>query len=164
MTEACPGCGALLAPQAGPTHPYIGASPACWARFGEISAREYENHEDLGVHQLTVDAYAVQHPGEPERRSIQSVAVHLMTLGMVIEDGADPRHGPTLHKRIVKRPAFAWLDPPAMEGRLTILHVLEAEDPSAHERAVREWAADVWDAWGPHHYTVRRWLRTSWGS
>lgn len=50
-----------------------------------------------------------------------------------------------------------------MDGRLTILHVLEAGDASAHDRAVREWAADVWDAWTPHHDTVRSWVRTSLG-
>lgn len=161
MTEACPGCSAALPPEDGPTHPYIGASAACWARFGEVSAREYENLAAFGVHQLTVDVYAVQHPGVPERRSIQSVALHLMTLSMVIEDGMDPGHGVSMHKRMVERGGFAWLDPPAMEGRMTVLDVLATAGPVDHERAVRVWAGDVWEAWSAHHETVRGWVRQS---
>jgi hypothetical protein len=46
------------------------------------------------VHPLTVDTYAVQHPGVPERRTSQSLALHLITLCLVIERGADPRDGP----------------------------------------------------------------------
>ena len=47
----------------GPTHPYYGCSPACWARYGEVLAREFQDPAYFGLHQLTVDAYAVQHPG-----------------------------------------------------------------------------------------------------
>ena len=39
--EACPGCGALLPVENGPTHPYMRSSPACWARYGEVLAREF---------------------------------------------------------------------------------------------------------------------------
>jgi hypothetical protein len=34
--EQRPGCGALLARIDGPTHRYIGASPACWAIFTRL--------------------------------------------------------------------------------------------------------------------------------
>lgn len=94
---ACPGCGALLPAEAGPTHAYMRSSPACWARFGEILAREFSDPAYFALHQLTVDAYAVQHPGGADRRAIQSVGLHLMTLCMVLEEGADPRNGPRLH-------------------------------------------------------------------
>ncbi|MBA3839846.1 MAG: hypothetical protein H0X55_06055 [Thermoleophilaceae bacterium] len=157
----CPGCGALLPAEDGPTHPYIRASPACWARYGEVLAREFGDPDYFALHQLTVDAYAVQHPGVAERRAIQSVGLHLMTLCMVIEDGADPREGPKLHRRMVRRPAFEWLDPPPMDGRLTVAAILPAQSPSEHERLVRAWARDVWEAWTPHHETVRRWVRHS---
>lgn len=84
-----------------------------------------------------------------------------MTLCLVLEDGADPREGPKLHRRMVSRPAFAWLAPPPMTERLTVVDVLPARDIADHERRVRAWALDVWDAWAPHHGTVRRWLRES---
>jgi hypothetical protein len=155
----CPGCGVVMPRRPGlPRHPYIGASPECWAKFGELLAREYEDPARLRVYQLTVDAYAGQHPGEPERRTIQSVALHLMTLAMVIEDGLDPRQGPRLHKRMVRVGGFEWLEPPATRGRLTVLDVLEAKTAREHERLVRAWAADVWEAWSAHHRSVRGWI------
>ena len=83
-----------------------------------------------------------------------------MTLALVIEDGADPRLGPDLHRRMVSRPSFEWLRPPDMSGVTTVLDVLEASDPAAHERAVLAWGADVWGAWAAHHETVRAWLKT----
>jgi hypothetical protein len=100
-------------------------------------------------------------PGTPERRTIQSVALHLMTLGMVVEDGLDPRHGPRLHKRMVRTEGFEWLEPPSMGGRLTVLDVLRAETPREHQRLVRAWAADVREAWAEHHRSVRIWIERS---
>jgi hypothetical protein len=41
--------------------------------YGEMLAREYGDPAYFRVHQLTVDTYAVQHPGPRERRAIQSV-------------------------------------------------------------------------------------------
>jgi len=142
----------------GPTHAYLRSSPACWARFGEVLAREFGDPAYFAPHQITVDAYAVSHPGVPERRAIQSVGLHLMTLCMVLERGADPRDGPKLHKRMVDRSAFTWLDPPTMDGRMTVAELLPADSPAQHERLVRAWAADVWDAWTPHHDTVQTWV------
>ncbi len=130
--------------------------------FGELSAREYQDWGDAGIHQLSVDAYAVQHPGKAERRAIQSVAVHLMTLALILEDETDPRVGPRLHKRMV-RSEFHWLDPPGMQGRLNVTDVLRAESPEDQQRLVRAWAEDVWSAWRPHHATVRRWIKQSLG-
>ena len=153
----CQGCGVVLPAHAGPTHPYIGASPACWALFGELLAREYGDPEYFRLHQVTVDTYAVQHPGVPERRSIQSVAVHLITLCLVLEGGADPRDGPALHKRLAGL-AFHWLEPPIPNGRITVADVLQAQTPAEHERMVEAWARDVWSAWEPHQATVRRWV------
>ena len=83
--SACPGCGLDLPEHDGPTHAYIGASPACWALYGELLAREYGELRYPPSHRLTVDVYAIQHPGGGERRAIQSVAVHLMALCLVLE-------------------------------------------------------------------------------
>src|SRR5687768_12382269 len=83
----CAGCGALVPDSDGPTHAYIGASPGCWAVFGEVTAREYGDYRYASTHRFTVDVYAAQHPGPPERRSIQSVAVHLISLHLALEKG-----------------------------------------------------------------------------
>jgi hypothetical protein len=142
----------------GPTHPYVRSSPACWAIYGKILAREYENPNYWALHQVTVDAYAVQHPGVPERRSIQSVALHLITLCLVIEDGASPQAGPRLHKRLAGRPSFHWLEPPRPNGSLTVADVAQAATAAEHLRLVNAWARGIWDAWQPHHATVRNWI------
>ncbi len=162
-TSRCPGCGLVLPEHDGPTHPYIGTSPACWALYGQLIAREFNAPAYFVIHQMTTDTYAVQHPGVPERRSIQSVAIHLMTLCLVLEQGADPRDGPKLHKRMVERPAFHWLEPPQPNGNMTIANVLPAEDLVAHQRLVTAWARGVWKAWTPHHATVRAWIEHSLG-
>jgi Family of unknown function (DUF5946) len=82
-----------------------------------------------------VDAYACQHPGEPGRRSAQSVGIHLMTLCLVLEDGADPRNGPKLHRRMVKRPGLRWLAPPARRGQRTVRGLLSASTAGAYRDA-----------------------------
>ena len=66
----CPGCGARVRDFDGATHAYIGAVAGCWELFGEVLAREYEQPAYFAVHHLTVDAYAVQHPGTPSPRTI----------------------------------------------------------------------------------------------
>jgi hypothetical protein len=161
--RACPGCGLVLPDRDGPVHPYLGCSPPCWALYGEVLARDYGNPAYFRVHQLTVDAYAVQHPGVPERRTIQSLALHLITLCLVIERGADPDDGPALHRRLAKGPGFRWLEPPRPLGRVTVADVHRAASAAEHERRVRTWAADVWAAWEPHHATIRDWIERSLG-
>jgi hypothetical protein len=156
-TERCPGCGLDLPSSSGPTHPYIGASAACWALYGELLAREYEELNLPEGHRLTVDAYAVQHPGRPERRSIQSVTIHLIALHLVLERDEPPATVTARMGELMARlPALTWLDPPTPNGTLTVEHVLAAS-PEEHHRRAREWAADVWTAWRPYHKLVRGW-------
>jgi Family of unknown function (DUF5946) len=123
--------------------------------YGRVLERAYSDRRCRDVRQLVVDAYACQHPGEPGRRSAQSVGIHLMTLCMFIEDGADPREGPRLHRRMTERPEFTWLDPPADRGALTVVDLADAD---AYAEAAWAWGRDVWAAWSPHHRTVRDWL------
>jgi hypothetical protein len=160
--ESCPGCGLDLERIEGPSHPYIGASASCWALYGEVLAREYGDPEWGRVHQMTVDTFAVQHPGNPERRSIRSVGLHLITLCLMLEDRADPQTGPKLHQRLAGR-SFRWLQPPFPNGQLTVADVLEARSAAEHVRLVEAWARDVWAAWRPHHATVREWIRLELG-
>lgn len=156
----CVGCGALVPDAGGPTHAYIGASPGCWAIFGEVTARAYGDYRYASAHRFIVDAYAAQHPGVPERRSIQSVAVHLISLHLALEKGMSPDQTMKAMRRAADRSAaFVWLDPPASLGKGTVLDVLEAKDPAEHKERVEQWAKSVWEAWSPHHETVRRWAR-----
>jgi hypothetical protein len=57
-------------------HAYYNASPECWTVYSETLGAEYSRPVIFGqVHQLTVDAYAVQHAGgeHPDK----SVGIHL---------------------------------------------------------------------------------------
>lgn len=155
--ERCAGCGIALAPFDGPTHRYIESSPACWALYGELLAREFSDPLYFTAHRLSVDTYAVQHPGRESRQSTQSVAVHLMSLYAVLEGGLSPSAVTPLLDGFVKAGGYAWLTPPAFRGRLTVAHVLGARDAVEHGRRVTEWARDAWAAWQPHHGTIARW-------
>jgi len=156
--EACPGCGALFPSSDGPTHAYIGASAGFWAVFGEVVAREYSDFRYGSGHQMTVDTYAVQHPGEPARRARQSVALHLISLYLQLERGYDSeraRHA--LKKAADSDKDFTWLDPPARIGELTNLDVHGAQTPEEHHNFVERWALSVWKSWSFHWDTIRAW-------
>lgn len=84
-----------------------------------------------------------------------------MTLCLFLEDGADPREGSELHKRMVRRGELGWLEPPPMRERMKVVDVLPARGPAQHKQLVHAWALDVWEAWSAHHDTVRAWLRHS---
>ena len=85
----CPGCGSRLPAIEGPVHAYMTSSPACWAAFNAVMAREYSDPGLMAVHRLSVDAWAVQHPGDGSRRAIQSVGLHLARLMVQIEQGLE---------------------------------------------------------------------------
>ena len=141
----CIGCGAQVPDSHGPTHPYIGASPGCWAVFGQVLAKEYGEYSFPAVHRLTVDTYAVQHPGTPSRQSIQSVAVHLIGLYLALERGWEPHVIAEALGRAVQRgrDVFVWLEPPASQGSVTVLDAVRARDLSEHQALVRRWARSV---------------------
>jgi hypothetical protein len=158
----CPGCGVVLAEYDGPTHPYIGASPACWALYGELLAYEYAELGYPECHRLTVDAYGVQHAGRRERRSIQSVGTHLSGLYLVLERGMDGPQATAFKNRVAAaNPRFQWLNPPRPNGTLTVLSVLEMRREMRHCDAIEGWARSVWEAWALHHAIVRDWVEVA---
>ena len=156
-SETCAGCGVALETYDGPMHPYLGASAGCWALFGEVLAREFNNPVNMRVHGTTVDTYAVQHPGVPEPRSIQSVNLHLVRLGLVLEHGVPQDAATRLMTQVKRGPELIWLEPPTPNGSVTAKDVLQQGD--RHRDAVMEWARDVWDAWALHHDHVHRLMR-----
>lgn len=146
----CVGCGLVTPPWDGPTHPYMLSSPGCWSLYSELLA--------TGAGQAAVDAYAVQHPGVPERRATQSVAVHLVSLCAALERGWPPDRCTDLVRHAVDRPPvprWPWLAPPPPVGTVTVFDVLLAD---ARADAVARWSQDLWGAYDDHHATVRGWL------
>jgi hypothetical protein len=156
----CPGCGLVLPLHNGPTHAYLGASPACWSLYGQLPSAFTLSAVSATVRRLALDTYALQHPGTPQMRSVQSVAIHAMGLLVLLERGAEERRiKPVLGRRPDhKAPSLFWLEPPRPNGTLTVQSALNADGPEDYVTAVEAWAADVWAAWQPHHDTVRAWL------
>jgi hypothetical protein len=163
---ACPGCG-IERPAAGVAYDRkFHASAECWSLFEEVIGREFQSAVLFGqAHQLTVDSYAVQHAGgaHPDK----SVAIHLAGLHLALEQKIPLVEVPARLQAIAAAmrgsgaqpgiPAWPHLDPPAQRPRgLTIHNVAAARSPEKHVAAVRAWAAQVWDAWAPHHATAGR--------
>jgi hypothetical protein len=161
-TAGCPGCGVELPEVTGPAHPYLLGSAACWAGYGDLLAAQYGDPQRMAFHQLVVDAYAVQHPGRSDdRRAVQSVGIHLMTLQLFLEEGVDPALGSSLHRRMVERPLFRPLAAPAARGHRTFRSVPLSGAPGEVRSAAFAWAGDAWAAWSVHHDVVRGWIRRS---
>jgi hypothetical protein len=158
-SSVCSGCGLMLSVHGGPTHAYLGASAACWALHERLRT-DVALRNDETTYRLMNAAYAAQHPGSHERRCVQSVGVHLMSLCVVLERASEERRVESVLGRapVRKRPMLHWLEPPAPNGGRTISDVLAADHGDARAVEVTAWAEDVWAAWKPHHGTVRGWL------
>ena len=132
-TEQCVWCGLETKKSDGAVHPYLESSPGCWAKYGELLAREYENFEYMQVHSLTVDAYALQHPGRQSPQTTQSVNIHLASLysyfflGFPLSKLADVKTSLSKNKK-----RFEWLAPPKSLSLINVKDILEANNASQH--------------------------------
>ena len=157
----CIGCGGLVPRMNGPTHRYMESSPGCWDVYGEVLSREYSDRAFGALHRLTVDSYAVQHPGRPSPQSIQSVRVHLISLCLVVERGLEIAYATRVMGAAVRtKERFVWLTPPRSLGEITVGDVAAASTAAAHVQMVRAWAESAWSAWAQYHESVRSWLPT----
>lgn len=86
--------------------------------------------------------------------------MHLISLCLVLERGYDAARATQILDQAVRRfkGQFAWLEPPASRGALTVLDVVRAGDAEEHQRRVRRWAESVWEAWFPHHAAIHAWV------
>ena len=134
----------------GPTHRYMASSPGCWAAYGDVLVREYEDASFAGAHRLGVDAYAVQHPDQPSPQSIQSVAVHLIRLCLLLDEGAEIGRANEIMLAATKmKKHFVWLTPPPSRGTITVADLRRAGSAAEHVKLERFWAKVVWKAWSP---------------
>ncbi len=155
----CPGCGALFQDIDGPVHRYMESSAGCWAAYGEVLAREYTDPRYAHIHRLTVDAYAVQHPGRSSPQSIQSVAVHLISLCLILEYDVDMhRATEAIGVAIQAKGKYRWLPPPVGTYARTVADVQKACTVQEHHDLVHAWAKCVWSFWSEHHATIHTWL------
>ena len=156
----CPGCGVVLPPNEGPRHAYLGASAECWQLYGRLASPSSTAPDALRLRRLIADAYAAQHPGVPQLRSVQSIAVHLMDLCLLLErGGAGPRAAPEPGERPRRKALdLHWLEPPETRGVMTAADALRTGGAESRAVRVEAWATEVWSAWEAHHPTVRAWV------
>ena len=153
--ELCSWCGVKTYKSEGATHRYLESSAGCWALYGKLLAREYENSEYMSVHGLTVDAYALQHPGKEGPQTINSAYIHLASLYSYFELGWPINELPNIKKEIAQQKNdFIWLEPPENLKLITVADILKAETAEEHCAYVKKWAMYIFEKWKVHHPTV----------
>jgi len=153
----CPGCNAHVPDIEGPVHKYVPSAPGCWRIFGEVQADESLRFGYPPEHRIVVDAYMCQHPGDGhDRRDRQSVFVHLVALGALLERSMPPDTVTRLLGPFVRtRSDFPALARPADPGSVTVLRMVGAADLDDYGIRAREWATSVWNSWAQHHELIR---------
>lgn len=142
-----------------------GRDAGCEALFNELGARDFSDPRYGATHELLVDAYCLQHP-ERYCHSAKSYAAHLTRMCCGIERGG---------KREIYAAIPRWLSGPAkierpetlaQRGTRTIATIADlrgAQTPEEYAKLVREWAANVWQAYAPQQEIARRWLDAALG-
>jgi hypothetical protein len=148
------------------------ASPGCWRLYGELMADAHVNPTVPALQALSVDCYAVQHPGgaADDRRQRHSVAVHLIALCLHVDAGRPPQHVAGLRGRISKSALprlklvdWPYLAPPTEHASVTVADVRRAADTDVYPDVLEAWTRAAWTAWAAHHDTVRVWAAATVG-
>lgn len=151
--ERCGGCGRTVA----------GGSEACQERYEALLARDYEETAFFAVHGMLVDTYSLQHP-DRYCRSAKSLAVHLVRLGQVLDDGISAASPGTALRdwldgpRPLEKPSL-----PEARGEITLGDVEAIAEPGPWREAVRAWAVSTWQAYAGLHPLARRWAAEAGG-
>jgi len=156
INVTCFACTANVPERDGLTHPYMLGSPGCWAAYGEILAREYQDPAYFAVHRFTVDAYALQHPGDSaDARARQSVSVHLCALWLAFNENWDPARIPKEMHKVVEAEITGTLEFPKFAvpppSRVTLESVMSCDTPESHAEAVKHWASTAFAQWSDRH-------------
>ena len=152
--SGCVACG-FAGDQAGVTHAYMSFSPACWARYGEILAREFNVVGYFNAHRLLVDAACGQHSVGEDRRARQSLHIHLAALMLHFEDGVAEAEIVAFLRSAAGERDFAPLEMPMRNRTVTLAGVYGAVDAAQHRVEVEKYARAVFDAWAVHHPVFR---------
>lgn len=125
--------------------------------------REFSDPRLMPIHRLTVDTWAVQHPGDGSRRAIQSVGLHLARLWLQLEDGLSDNSSNAAMLEFAERKA----ELPELRSReryqITVAEVIADLSEDNHEALVRRWAKATWDDWADQHDFIKPWARAGKG-
>lgn len=154
--QPCPYCGFTSPEISGPTHEYLLSTPGCWKAYGDILAREYTDIAYAFHHDLSVDAYALQHYGVKSQQTIRSANIHLISLyAYFISERETSELSMIKQKASQLKDLFVWLDPPKDMSPINIQSLLDCSDPDKYAQAVKDWAKYIFDSWEDHHDTVK---------
>ena len=135
------------------------SSPGCWARYGDVLAREYSNPELTKTHRLSVDTYAVQHHGYHDQRAIRSVGLRLARLMLQLDRPSGPRETNEVMLGLSGAKAtIEFLDPPK-SFTMTAADIPLEGPFQKHIEAVQAWACSTWQASEDHHDYIRNWTK-----
>ncbi len=155
----CPGCGDRFDAITGPTHAYMTSSPGCYTAFNSLLAAEYGDPALLPTHRLTVDTYAVQHPGDPNaRRAVQSVGLHLARLKLQLAHDLPPKETNDVMLGLSKhKSSLIALAPPAQFTQ-TVADIAPHAGTALHSAKVSQWALTTWQDYAAHHTYISEWI------
>ena len=159
--ESCPGCKGLFEVSDGPVHRYMASSAACWHAYGVILQHEYSDPRLLPTHRLSVDTYAIQHPGDGSRRAIQSVGLHLARLMIQLESPLQPRQTNDVMLGLGRHKSTLPALMPPDRYEVTVADIVAEAGGPHHAEAVCLWARSAWQAWAAHHWFIREWVRAT---
>jgi len=152
---ACIGCGRMVPDVEGPTHRYLESSPGCWAAYTALPFGGMAGPAELPYSAMTVDAYAVQHPGRPGSSSTPSVWIHLAAMHLVLERGWPAERLVEIRRTVADaNDGWPWLTPPASMGGVGAIDVALAP-ANMVASVVRGWVEAAYGAWSGHHAAVR---------
>jgi hypothetical protein len=123
-------------------------------------ALEFGNVLFFGVHRLTVDTYALQHP-EAYCASAKSFVAHLTGLCAAMDRADPPGVNASVQRWLSRNPPLARPIAPEVRGRLTVGDVQAITDPSAYRGEVEAWARSTWEAYASLHELARAWIEES---
>lgn len=148
----CFSCGAKSLNIEGACHPYMLSSPGCYEMFTEVLEKEYSDLEYARAHHYTVDAYALQHPGDLSNpKAINSVGIHLVSLYCHFELGFAIHQCAEIKVKVAEwNKAERFIHPlpkPEEFSGLTLFDVWDNDIPERHFEVAKEWAKDAMDSW-----------------
>jgi len=145
--QPCSQCGAQV----------VGGTAGCALIFKEMLSLDFFGDADRRMHHLAHNAYVLQHP---KGQSHRSVAIHLTSLCWLVTRGGQPGWDllpSAVLARLSSNDALRWLEPPTIDGQLTLMYVW-GHRPEQYEDRVEAWARSVWRAWAPHQPQALAWL------
>ncbi len=147
MSSICPGCGGRYPDMDGPHHAYMISSSGCWHAYGLILAHEYADKVLFdAVHRLSVDTFALQHPGDPnDRRANQSVFLHYISLYLIFDKNLPHPMATRALKTLSRIPMPQRpIAPGNYDHTVSDIDLTSAQ---SHMESVMLWARSTFEAW-----------------